>query len=252
MVSGLVRISPLDRVDYRELISTVSELVWPEFMFHDPVAADHWNGLFEDFPDYQFAFLGRGGAEVVGIANSVPLAWDGPVEALPDEGWDWALRQSAWDRGEELEPHTLCAIQISVHPDHQRQGLSTILLEEMLRLAKQKGVTRLVAPVRPSLKHRYPLTPIERYVEWRNEDGSPFDPWLRVHVRCGGRIIRVCHQAMRIAGSIGEWESWTGMRFPEGGKHIVPGALTPVEMDQKNDLGVYIEPNVWMLHEVRA
>jgi hypothetical protein len=57
---------------------------------------------------------------------------------------------------------------------------------------------------------------------------------------------------MRIAGSIGEWESWTGMRFPEGGKHLVPGALTPVEMDQKNDLGVYIEPNVWMLHEVRA
>jgi len=129
----------MDRVDYRELISTVSELVWPEFMLHDPVAADHWDGLFEDFPDYQFAFLGRGGAEVVGIANSVPLAWDGPVEALPDEGWDWALRQSARDLEEALEPNTLCAIQISVHPNHQGQGLSTILLEECFALRNNRG-----------------------------------------------------------------------------------------------------------------
>ena len=113
-------------------------------------------------------------------------------------------------------------------------------------------MTRLVAPVRPSLKHRYPLTPIERYVEWRDEDGSPFDPWLRVHVRCGGRIVKVCHRAMRIVGSIGEWESWTGMRFPEGGSYVVPGALAPIELDTQKDLGVYIEPNVWMLHELRA
>ena len=252
MKSELVRISPINRTDYRELISTVSERVWPEFMYHDPVAADHWDGLFEDFADYQFAFLGQGTAEVVGIANSVPLAWDGPVEALPDEGWDWALRQSAGDLGEELEPNTLCAIQISVHPDHQRQGLSPILLEEMLRLAKEKGMTRLVAPVRPSLKHRYPLAPMERYVQWRNDDGSPFDPWLKVHLRRGGRIVKVCHQAMKITGSIQEWESWTGMRFPESGNHVVPGALTPVEMDLKNDLGVYLEPNVWMLHELPA
>jgi len=252
MKGEFVRISPLDRTDYRELISTVCEAVWPEFMHHDPVAADHWDGLFEGFADYQFAFIGRGGAEVVGIANGVPLAWDSPVDALPDEGWDWALRQSARDLKEGLEPNTLCAIQISIHPDHQGRGLSTILLEEMLRLAIERGMTQVVAPVRPSLKHRYPLTPIERYVEWRNEDGSPFDPWLRVHVRSGGRIVKVCHQAMRITGSIREWESWTGMRFPEGGAHVVPGALAPIEMDMKKDLGVYVEPNVWVVHELRA
>jgi len=34
----------------------------------------------------------------------------------------------------------------------------------------------LVAPVRPTLRHRYPLTPIERYAEWRLGDGLLFDP----------------------------------------------------------------------------
>jgi hypothetical protein len=33
------------------------------------------------------------------------------------------------------------------------------------------------------------LISIERYMEWRREDGSHFDPWLRLHERVGGRIV---------------------------------------------------------------
>ena len=47
---------------------------------------------------------------------------------------------------------------------------------------------------------------------------------------------------------IREWEKWTGMRFPESGKYIVPGALVPVQIDCERDLGSYVEPNVWMYH----
>jgi hypothetical protein len=55
---------------------------------------------------------------------------------------------------------------------------------------------------------------------------------------------------MRIPGTIADWEKWTGMHFPSSGEYIIPGALTPVKMDIEADLGLYIEPNVWMHHKV--
>jgi GNAT superfamily N-acetyltransferase len=217
-------------------------------MLHDPIANERWDGLFEEFGEYQFAFLGEDGKQVVSLANSVPLAWEGPVEELPDEGWDWALIQSARDRAEGGISKTLCAIQISVHPQRQGRGLSAFMLKEMLALARQKGLGRLIAPVRPSLKHHYPLTPMDRYIRWMEDSGLPFDPWLRVHVRQGGRIVKVCPRAMQVVGTVGEWEAWTGMRFPDDGEYVVPGALAPIRIDRALDRGTYIEPNVWMLH----
>ncbi len=55
---------------------------------------------------------------------------------------------------------------------------------------------------------------------------------------------------MRISGSVTDWEGWTGMRFPDTGSYVVPGALVPVEIDRERDEGVYVEPNVWMHHTV--
>jgi len=120
----------------------------------------------------------------------------------------------------------------------------------MKAIGKEYGFHRLIAPVRPSLKSRYPLTAIDRYVEWTTADGLPFDPWLRVHARLGARIVKVCHYAMHIPGTIAEWQAWTSMRFPESGPYIVPGALLPVQIDVETDLGTYVEPNVWMVHEI--
>ena len=53
---------------------------------------------------------------------------------------------------------------------------------------------------------------------------------------------------MRVEGSVSDWESWTGMRFPETGHYVVPGALVPVAIDVERDTGLYLEPNVWMVH----
>lgn len=57
---------------------------------------------------------------------------------------------------------------------------------------------------------------------------------------------------MTVTGTVGEWEGWTGMRFPESGPYVVPGALCPVRMDLERDLGTYEEPNVWMRHPIEA
>jgi len=63
-------------------------------------------------------------------------------------------------------------------------------------------------------------------------------------------MAKVCPRSMRITGTIAEWEQWAGMAFPESGAYVVPGALVPVEIDRAADLGVYVEPNVWVVHNL--
>ena len=55
---------------------------------------------------------------------------------------------------------------------------------------------------------------------------------------------------MRIAGTVAQWEEWTELAFPESGSYVVPGALVPVEIDREQDEGLYVEPNVWMVHSL--
>ncbi len=88
------------------------------------------------------------------------------------------------------------------------------------------------------------------YIQWETSERLPFDAWLRVHARLGAEMIGVCPNAMRIPGTIAEWEAWTGLHFPETAEYIVPGALNPEAIDVDQNLGIYVEPNVWMLHRI--
>ena len=164
----------------------------------------------------------------------------------PTTGWDAALEQAFEGRPAKA----VSAIAIAVGRDHRGKGLSRTMLDAMRSAVKARGLSDLVAPVRPSLKHRYPLAHIDRYVEWRREDGALLDPWLRVHESAGAKLISVAHRSMRISGTVGQWEDWAKMVFPESGTYVVPGALVPVEIDLDRDEGVYVEPNVWMHHKV--
>jgi hypothetical protein len=62
--------------------------------------------------------------------------------------------------------------------------------------------------------------------------------------------LKVAPATVTVTGTVGEWEEWTGMSFPESGEYVVPGALQPVTIDQEGDVGRYEDPNVWMLHEL--
>ena len=137
-----------------------------------------------------------------------------------------------------------------VNPRFQGSGLADRVLEAMSQVAREAGLGSLIAPVRPSFKDRYPITPIERYVAWTREDGEPFDPWIRVHTRRGGRIAKPIPRSLLITGTVGEWEQWTAMKFPESGEYTFPAGLAPVDIDRAQDLGTYWEPNVWIVHTI--
>jgi GNAT superfamily N-acetyltransferase len=218
---------------------------WPPFMLEDPVANRCWNRLYERFGAFQHFLFDEGAGEVVAEVNSVPVRVD--LDALPDRGWEDVLERGT---AAEEEPNAVSAISVAIRPDRHGAGLSRLCLERMREAAVEHGFEHLVAPVRPSWKPRYPLVPIERYVEWRTAEGMPLDPWLRKHARLGASIVRPCVESMTIDGSVDEWERWADMPFPDSGEYVVAGALTPVRIDREADRGVYVEPNVWMHHRL--
>ena len=89
-------------------------------------------------------------------------------------------------------------------------------------------------------------------MRWQQDDGAPFDPWLRAHWRSGGEILKVAYPSMQVEGSVDQWEEWTGMKFPESGDYIVQGALVPVQIDRERSIGRYIEPNIWVHHPLTS
>jgi hypothetical protein len=228
-----------------ELVERRAELgdAWDEFMHHDAVAGRNWERQYEEFPELQL-YLVDEDDRLLAESNAVPVPF-GPGE-LPDDGWDAALEQAF----SGLPAKSVSAIAITIGVEQRGRGLSKTMLDGMRAAVVARGLSDLVAPVRPSLKHRYPLVPIERYVEWRREDGQLLDPWLRTHERAGAEVVSVAPQSMRISGTLANWEEWTQMAFPDSGSYVVPGALVPVEIDRERDEGVYVEPNVWMHHRV--
>lgn len=243
-------ISPNDLADYRARAGDLAEASWPEFMLHDPIADEHWHELFDRFNEYQFALLDTETGRMAAMANSLPFHWDQPLEELPEGGWDWVFLKAIEDHKAGIKPNIQSAIQINIHPDYQNQGLSAKMVQAMRGIGKSQGFEHLVAPVRPNQKSRYPLISIDDYIKWTNDEGLPFDAWLRVHAQAGARILKPCHEAMTIRGSRLEWEEWTKLKFPQSGQYYVPGALNPIRMDIEADEGVYIEPNVWMVHRL--
>ena len=220
---------------------------WPEFVFHDDVAEQLYGRLVVDYPQHQH-YLVENDVPVAGVA-SIPLVWHGEPEDLPS-GWDGALQRGTRDFDDRTSPTTLCALAAQVAPGQQNRGLSSALIERLRSSAREHGYSSLIAPVRPTVKHRYPLIPMTEYIRWRRPDGSPFDPWLRAHERLGGTVVQVADASMVVTGSVSEWERWTGLPLPGSGRHVVPGALVPVDVDRERDTGRYVEPNVWVVHEV--
>lgn len=237
-----------ERPDLEGQMLDIEKASWPRFMLENPILKTDGLSLLSDFADFQFLLLDAT-ETVIGTGNSIPLVWDGTTEGLPS-GWDAALKQGFQDREHQRTPTTLSALAATVAPQFQGRGLSSEVVRAMREIGAAHGLGALIAPVRPSQKSRYPLTPIERYVSWCQSNGAPFDPWLRVHWRLGAKQLRIAPHSLTISATVAEWESWTNMRFPESGLYVVPGALEPLVINREADSGRYVEPNVWMHHTI--
>lgn len=224
--------------------------VWPEFMQHDSIVEEHWPRLYSDFLDFQFAAFSD--QKIVGVGNAVPIYREGEFNNFPTRGLDWAMAKAVVDQRNQLNPNLLVGVQILLNPDLRNRGLSYEFLEIMKGIARTFEIEHLALPVRPTLKHMYPLVPMEEYLTWTNQKGEPFDPWIRVHIKAGGRIISVCSESMTIQGKVNEWQDWTGLSFKSSGLYTIEKALSPVYIDLEKDFGEYVEANVWIIHSSQS
>ena len=223
---------------------------WPEFMLHDPVAVANWGKMMSYFAGDQLSLLVED--KIAAVVNMVPLKVDADLGKLPERGVDWGVEKSVSDHEAGIRPNALMGLQVVVAKEFRGKKFSGIATRELIAHARRRNLEFVVLPVRPNEKHLYPLIPMEDYIHWKNAEGLPFDSWLRVHKRLGAEMIGICPQSMIIPGTVSEWEDWTGQSFPGSGRYIVPFALNPVDVDIELDRGVYIEPNVWVVHRVTA
>ena len=235
-----------ERIGSQPHIASLEQGLWPEFMYHDAVLERLFGRVISELAEFQFYAWDDTREEVVGVGNAIPATWDGDTATLLDRGVDGVVEARFAD--DPPTPNVLCALQILIAPEYRGQALSSRMIQRMAEIGSDHGLDMLIAPVRPNLKHSYPLTAIERYIEWRRADGTLLDPWLRTHERLGAEIAKVATESMRVPGTVAQWEEWTGLAFPESGSYVVPGALVPVEIDREGDEGLYVEPNVWMVH----
>lgn len=222
---------------------------WPAFILASAVAARLWERVLAEHASYQVVLVDEDSGSVIGTGHSLPLAWDGTFADLP-AGWDAAVEQAIADHDRGVPATAAVGLSATVAVSHRGQQLSRRLIEALRQTAAEHGHQALVLPVRPNRKSAYPCIPMESYITWTTADALPFDPWLRVHARLGGKILGVCPESMEISATAQQWEAWTGLQLPAAGSYVVPDGLVPVRVDEQG-IGTYIEPNVWMVHRLQ-
>ena len=230
------------RPDLWQQAGPAMRATWPEYNLHGIRSGEYFGQLAARFAAFQLLLYDAAADRVVGRGRTIPVRWDGSLADLPP-GIDAAGLRAVSEQG---PPTALCALAAEVDGDQQGKGLSRLIIQAMAALARDAGLHSLIAPVRPSLKDRYPLTPIEEYAQWRRGDGLPFDPWMRVHARLGATVLRAEPRSMEFAAPVADWERWLGLDLPEPGEYVFPGGLAPLTV--ADGAGRYWEPNVWMLH----
>ncbi len=235
--------------------------LWPDFMRYDRVASALLLPVISTFPHLNVLATIDGVQVARGMAIPFALRRDGEVGKddvtggprsgrLPSDGWDRVLIWAWRDHGNGADTDTVSALEITVHADHTGSGLSGMLLTAMREAAAAAGYGELVAPVRPYEKHLQPRLPMREYITQRRDDGLPTDLWLRQHVRAGALVDSVAPTSMTIIGTLNDWRTWTGLPFNQPRDVEVPGALAPVVCVPDQDYAVYVEPNVWVRHQL--
>lgn len=235
-----------DSPELRKAAMAIEQAAWARLGFLNFTRAHFafYQQLLEDHADCQLCLVDEATGYPVAVGNCVPLACD--FDNLPPEGWDWIVETAA--QGGSKPRNALGALAISVPHIHRGKGVARRMIDEFRKLAQAKGLDGVIAPVRPSEKHRHPFIPLEEYMSWTDDRGRLFDPWLRSHAAAGGRIVRPAKRSMVVEEPVAFWEMWSGRAFEKSGEYAVEGALTPVTIDLDRGDGRYVEPNVWFAY----
>jgi hypothetical protein len=220
---------------------------FPAFIVADKVAAAYIKRVREWFTDLSIMLTDDRDTPVA-CGWGVPIRWDGTVADLP-WGYTDTTRKAVEGRIRGEEPDTFVICGGIVSREVTGRGMAAELISALRDLPAAAACERVIAPIRPTLKSSYPLTPIDTYASWTRDDGTPLDPWLRSHLRMGAAVLATAPHSQTMTGTVEEWQGWTGMRFPSTGDYVIPKGLSTLHIDRELDLGTYTEPNIWVRHK---
>ncbi len=226
----------------------IEQAAWNDLGYLNYTRAHYnlYSSLLEEYADYQLCLVDEERGYPVAVANCAPL-YCPDANALPPEGWDWVVEQGA-NRKRGQKPNMLGALAISVPALYRSKGYARMMIQALLGLAAEKGLSGLIAPVRPSAKAQHPRVSIHDYVTWTDNRGRTYDPWLRSHLSAGGKLVGPCERSMVVEEHVGFWENWANQKFETSGDYELDGALVPVKIDLERQRGRYEEPNVWVAY----
>lgn len=219
---------------------------FPEFIVADKLAAQYIDRVRAWFPEWNVTLVD---AEQNPAATGwgIPVRWDGTVADLPAGYTDATIRAvEGRDQGTAADSFVICGAVVAGRL--KGRGLAGQLLRVLRDIAGRGGLERVIAPVRPTLKQRYPLIPVETFMAWTRPDGTALDPWIRTHQRLGATILAAAPASQTMTGTVAEWEKWTGLALPSTGDYVIPQGLSVLRIDRESDLGTYVEPNIWLRH----
>jgi len=219
---------------------------FPEFIIGDKKVGKYIARVREAFQEYDLILTDEND-QLAATGWGVPIMWSGVVTELPSSFAD-VLRQSIEVHDGLGMADTFVICGAVVHPSLKGSGAAESLIRALCDTAAAHHLVNVVAPVRPTRKHLYPLIDIDAYAAWLRDDGMPWDPWLRLHVRIGGRVICLSREAQTMTDTVSQWEEWTGLEIPVSGDYIIPKGMAPLRVDTNTDLGTYVEPNIWVRH----
>ncbi|CAL9651954.1 hypothetical protein [Streptomyces sp. Tu 3180] len=219
---------------------------FPEFITAGRLVKEYMGRVREWFAGLNLMLVDENGVPVAS-GRGVPVRWDGRPETLPT-GYTDALARAVEGRERQVAADTLVICGAIVTPSPTGRGLAGETPKALRRRAADAGLARVVAPVRPTPKARYPLTPIETFMRWTRADGTALDPWIRTHQRLGAGIPAAAPASQTMTGTVAEWERWPRTAFPESGDYVIPDGLGLLRISRSADQGVHREPDVWMRH----
>jgi len=220
---------------------------FPYIISQSDIILRYWNRLEDYYPQFQFYLLASDG-ELIGFMNTIPFHFSRPVDELPDQGWDWMLRQGIKDYENHQQTNYLGGLQVIVRKKFQGQGFSKQLLTYAKHVMKSSNLENLIIPIRPTKKHEFPWMSMDDYLNYKEEDAL-YDPWIKTHLKNGAKVIKICQKSMSITGDVSFWEKILNQKLVRSGEYLLAGALSPITINLESDSGAYIEANIWIRYD---
>ena len=188
------------------------------------------------------------GSDIAGTVKGIPLHWNTEISELP-KTWEQVVEVGVNQHQSGVTPNAFVILGGSIAPCYKTNGLSKYLLKAMKELCLRQGICTLLAPVRPSAKHNFPSMCTEEYIKLTDSDGRVLDPWLRMHLAEGARVLHIASNFQRVEANINDWSELVDSELLREQHVVVPLANELLSIDHKAGMGVLSESNIWIIYE---